>query len=155
MLYKGNDASRPTTPVNFIVGALLIKEMFDLTDDEVVEMIICDVRAQYDLHTTSYKEQPISDRTFSRFRERLYNYMQETGVDLMEEEMKSLAVVFADKLKIDGSIKRMDSLMVASRCKSMSRLEIAYTAVLNCAKLLAETGNELLLPEDMHQKRMM
>ena len=149
ILYKDNEASRPTTPANFTVGALLIKEMFDLSDDETVEMIICDVRAQYALHTTSYKEQPISDRSFSRFRERLYNYRQETGRDLLEEEMKALGDIFADKLKIDGSIKRMDSLMVASRCKAMSRLEIVYTAVLNCAKLLQETGNELLLPEDM------
>ncbi len=39
--------------------------------------------------------------------------------------------------------------MIAAHCKSMSRLEIIYTCVLNCVKLLKETGNELLIPEEM------
>ena len=149
VLYTDNEASRPTTPANYIVGALLIKEMFGLTDDETVEMLICDLRAQYALHSTSLEEQPISDRTFSRFRERLYNYEQETGKDILKDEMKSLADTFVKYLKINSSLKRMDSLMIAAHCKNMSRLEIIYTCVLNCVKLLKETGNELLIPEEM------
>ena len=149
VLYSDNEASRPGTSVKYVIGALLIKELFGLTDDEAVEMCICDIRAQYALHSTSLQEQPISDRTFSRFRERLYNYEQETGVDLLKEEMKSLADVFARYLKISGSTKRMDSLMIASHCKSMSRLEILYTCVFNCVKLLKRTGNELMIPKEM------
>ena len=63
--------------------------------------------------------------------------------------MKSLADTFAKYLNINSSLKRMDSLMIAAHCKSMSRLEIIYTCVLNCVKLLKETGNELLIPEEM------
>ena len=40
-------ASRPNTPVNVIVGALIIKELFDLSDDEVVENLMLDVHYQY------------------------------------------------------------------------------------------------------------
>lgn len=149
VLYADHEASRPTTPANYIVGALLIKEMFGLTDDETVEMLICDLRAQYALHSTSLAEQPISDRTFSRFRERLYNYEQETGEDILKDEMKSISETFCQYLNINGSLKRMDSLMIAAHCKSMSRLEIIYTCVSNCVKLLKETGNELLIPEEM------
>lgn len=39
VLYSEN-ASRPNTPVNIIVGALIIKELFDLSDDEVVENLL-------------------------------------------------------------------------------------------------------------------
>ena len=112
-------------------------------------MLICDLRAQYALHSTSLEEQPISDRTFSRFRERLYNYEQETGEDILKDEMKSISETFCRYLNINSSLKRMDSLMIAAHCKSMSRLEIIYTCVLNCVKLLKETGNELLIPEEM------
>ena len=150
VLYKDNEASRPTTPANYIVGALLIKEMFGLTDDETVEMLICDLRAQYALHSTSLEEQPISDRTFSRFRERLYNYEQETGEDILREEMQAMAETFSQYLNINGNIKRMDSLMIAAHCKNMSRLEIIYTCVSNCVKLLKETGNEELIPNEMN-----
>ena len=48
-------ASRPNTPVNVIVGALIIKELFDLSDDEVVENLMLDVHYQYALHTTRYE----------------------------------------------------------------------------------------------------
>ena len=84
VLYSCNSASRPNTPVNFTVGSLILKENNGLTDDELVESICCDVRYQYALHTTHLKEQPVSDRTFSRFRERLYNYEMETGRNLLE-----------------------------------------------------------------------
>lgn len=36
VLYS-DSASRPNTPVNVCVGALIIKELFALSDDEVVE----------------------------------------------------------------------------------------------------------------------
>ena len=148
-LYSDNPSSRPSTPVNYVIGALLIKELLGLTDEETVETVCCDVRAQYALHSTSLEEQPISDRTFSRFRERLYNYEMETGEDLLADEMKALAKVFADHLKLDNSLRRMDSLMVASHCKSMSRLEIIYTTVANCATLMQELGCEDRIPGDM------
>ncbi|MEG1359522.1 MAG: transposase, partial [Clostridia bacterium] len=55
-------------------GSLILKEMFDLTDDELLASILCDVRYQFALHPTSYTEQPFSKRTFSRFKERLYQF---------------------------------------------------------------------------------
>lgn len=149
VLYKDNPASRPATPASFVIGALLIKEILGLTDDEVVEMIQCDVRAQYALHTTSLEEQPISDRTLSRFRERLYNYEQETGIDLLKEEMKKLSDIFCNYLNINRKLKRMDSLMVSTHAKSMSRLELIYTTVSKCVSLLKSKNCEDLIPEEM------
>ena len=42
VLYSQN-ASRPNTPVNIIVGALIIKELFALSDDEIVENLMLDI----------------------------------------------------------------------------------------------------------------
>jgi len=134
VLYSDNDASRPNNPVNAMIGALILKEMFNLTDEELLESIICDPRFQYALHTTSFIEQPFSDRSFSRFRERLYLYTLETGIDLLHEEMESMAKVFVKYMDINPTVKRMDSLMVSSSCKKMSRLEILYTTVANMVK---------------------
>ena len=140
VLYSDNAASRPNNPVNAVIGSLILKEMFNLTDDELLASILCDVRFQYALNTTSYESQPFSDRTFSRFRERLYLYYQETGRDLLHEEMEAMADVFIKYLDINPSIKRMDSLMVSSSCKKMSRLEIIYTCVANMVKAVYRTG---------------
>ena len=43
VLYS-NSASRPNTPVNICIGALIIKELFSLSDDEVVESPMPDPR---------------------------------------------------------------------------------------------------------------
>ena len=39
VLYSNNNASRPNTPINFIIGSLMLKENNGLTDDELVESI--------------------------------------------------------------------------------------------------------------------
>lgn len=151
VLYDSDPASRPNTPVNFIIGALMLKENGNLNDDELIESICCDVRYQYALHSTHYKEQPVSDRTFSRFRERLYNYTLKTGEDLLSSEMEHLSDVYSKYMNLHSNIKRMDSLMVASRCKRMSRLEIIYTATANAIRLIERLGCcELLNGELMH-----
>lgn len=78
-------ASRPNTPVNVIVGTLILKEALNVTDDEIVEAMAFDIRYQYALHTTSFEEQPISDRTLSRFRARVLSYETAHDVDLIHE----------------------------------------------------------------------
>lgn len=151
VLYSTNSFSRPNTPVNVVVSALLLKEMCRLTDDELLASILFDTRFQYALHTTSFKEQPFSDRTLSRFREKLYRYELETGIDLIKEEMENLATYFVKFLKINPSIKRMDSVMVSSSCKKMSRLEIMYTCVGNLVnRLNADKRTDLIPPNLSH-----
>jgi hypothetical protein len=124
-------ASRPNTPVNVCVGALIIKELFNMTDDEMVEEIAFDVRFQYALHTTSFEEQPLSDKTLSRFRKRCYEYERSHGTDLIHDTITELSGEIAKLMKINGQIQRMDSLMVASNIKRLSRMELLYTCLSN------------------------
>jgi hypothetical protein len=145
VLYSENPASRPNTPVNVIVGAMMLKEMLELTDDEMVTGIVFDIRLQYALHTTSFAEQPLSDRTFSRFRSRLYEYEKETGRDIMKEEMLELSGKIAEFMEIKPHMKRMDSFMIASACKDMTRLEVVYSTTANLVKAVhGAYGEELL-----------
>ena len=148
VLYK-SDNGRPNTPVNVVIGSLILKELTGITDEELVDSIILDPRFQYALHLTSYDEIPYSDRTPSRFRERLYKYELETKVDLLKEEMERLGSEFATLLKIQGNLKRMDSLMVASSCKNMGRLELIYTCTSNLVKVLVEEDSGIIVPEHL------
>lgn len=159
VLYSENPATRTNTPVNVIIGAMILRELLGLTDDEMLGSLICDVRFQHALHTTSFDEQPLSDRSFSRFRNRCYIYEQEKGIDLIKEEVLSLSAVIAKTIKINPSMKRMDSLMIASNCKKMTRLDVLYTCLSNMAKAVHRTGEDILLAgmehyldEDDHNK---
>ncbi len=104
-----NKASRPNTPVNVCVGALIIKELFNMTDEEMVESLAFDIRFQYALHTTSFEEQPLSDKTLGRFRKRCYTYELTSGIDLVHETITGLSGEMAKLMKISGQIQRTDS----------------------------------------------
>ena len=138
-------ASRPNTPVNIIIGALVLKELFELTDDEMVETLMFDIRYRYALNTTSYEEQPLSDKTLSRFRARCYTYETATGIDLIHETINELSGEMAAIMNINHKLKRMDSFMVASNIKKLSRLELLYTCVSNLAMRLHEQDRDDLL----------
>lgn len=149
VLYS-DKASRPNTPVNVIIGALILKELFDLSDDEVVEDLLHDPRFQYALHTTSFEEQPISDKTLSRFRQRCYDYEQLHGVDLYKDCVLDLGKLTAKLMGIDGRIRRMDSLMVESNIRKLSRLELIYRCISKLVTYLHQNGCDGLLSDLEH-----
>ena len=90
----------------------------------------------------------MSDRTLGRFRERCSTYEKETGIDLLHDTIVSFSGEMAEMMKLDLSLRRMDSLMVASNIKRMSRLELLYTCVANLVKEAAARKEEL--PQELH-----
>lgn len=143
VLYSDKDETRPNTPINIIIGSLILKEYMGLDDEEVLESLMFDARFQYALHTTSFKEQPLSDRTLSRFRERCLAHETETGEDLIKDCIRSLKAEISATMGVDGSLKRMDSLMVASNIKRLSRLELLYVCTANLVKLLNKNNDDI------------
>lgn len=123
-------ASRPNTPVNVVVGALAVKEPCGHADDELVEALMFDVRLQYALHTTSFEEQPLSDKTLSRFRRR-HGLGRETGEDLWRDCVKGLAEKTAEIMGIDGRVRGTGSVTVESNIRTPGRSEIACECLAN------------------------
>lgn len=147
VLYS-DKASRPNTPVNVIVGALILKEALGDTDNELVEALMFDVRYQYALHTTSFEEQPLSDRTLSRFRARVLAYETEHDVDLIHECVVKMAKEIAEFMNISPNMQRVDSIMIAANIKNLSLLELFYTCVANLAKIMNQRN--VSLPAKQH-----
>lgn len=141
-------ASRPNTPVNVIVGALIIKELFDYSDDEMVENLMLDFRIQYALHTTSFEEQPLSDKTLSRFRKRCYEYETLYNKDLYHDCVKDLSSSIAKLMGISGKVRRMDSMMIESNIRKLSRMELIYTCISKLALYIHNTSDSVL-PDDL------
>lgn len=76
---------------------MVLEELMGLMDEEFMDSLLFDIRFQYALHTTSFKEQPVSDRTFSRFRRRCLTYETETGIDRIHDTVKELSGKMAGK----------------------------------------------------------
>jgi len=136
VLYSNNPASRPNNPANVYFGLLILRELFNQSDEEALNSLMFDLRYQYALHTTSFKEQPVSKNSLTNFRAAVYSYNQEHGIDLIQEEIESHAQQFSKLLKIEGKTIRMDSLMVSSSCRKLSRLEIIYSTVKRLIKVI-------------------
>lgn len=149
VLYS-DKASRPNAPVNVIVGALIIKELFDYSDDEMVENLMLDLHLQYALHTTSFEEQPLSDKSLSRFRKRCYDYEKLYNVDLYHDCVTDLSSKIAKLMNINGHIRRMDSLMIESNIRKLSRMELLYTCIAKLVTYLNEKQPDSVPLEFMH-----
>jgi len=144
VLYSDNKASRPNNPVNVYFGLLILREIFNQSDEEALNSLMFDIRYQHALHTTSFQEQPVSKNSLTNFRAAVYRYNQERGVDLIQQEIEAQAKSFSKLLKIEGKTIRMDSLMVSSSCRKLSRLEIIYSTV---ARLIKVIDKNTTLPE--------
>jgi len=144
VLYSANPASRPNNPVNVYFGLLILREIFNQSDEEALHSLLFDIRYQHALHTTSFQEQPISKNSLTNFRAAVYQYNQEHGCDLIQEEIESHAEQFSKLLNIDGKTVRMDSLMISSSCRKLSRLEMIYSTV---ARLIKVIDKNTTLPE--------
>lgn len=149
VLYS-DKASRPNAPVNVTVGALIIKELFDYSDDEMVENLMLDLHLQYALHTTSFEEQPLSDKSLSRFRKRCYDYEKLYNVDLYHDCVKDLSSKIAKLMNINGRVRRMDSMMIESNIRKLSRMELLYTCIAKLVTYLNENQPDILPKEFMH-----
>lgn len=147
VLYS-DKASRPNTPVNVIIGALIIKELFDYSDDEIVENLMLDLHLQYALLTTSFEEQPLSDKTLSRFRKRCYDYETLHGIDLYHDCVKDLSSKIAKLMNLNGRIRRMDSMMIESNIRFLSRMELIYTCISKLVMYLSK-NKQVVVPESL------
>ena len=67
VLYS-DKGSRPHTPINVIFGSEIIKMLFDYSDDEMADNLMLDPCFQLALHTTSFEEQPLGDKSLSKLR---------------------------------------------------------------------------------------
>ena len=129
VLFSERTQCRSNTPINVCIGALIIKEMFQISDDEVIENLMLDPRYQYALHTTSFAEQPLSDKSLSRFRKRCYEYERLHGIDLIHECVTGLSAQIAKVMGITPKLRRMDSMMIEANIRKLSRTELLYTCV--------------------------
>ena len=123
--------SRPNKPINFLVSLLLLKEVNQLTDEELLESLAFDFRFHYALGIQDIERERVCINTLTHFRKRLVEHEISTGENLLQKEVESLSKQLADCVQLDRSMARMDSMMVSSSCKLLTRLELVFTVIQN------------------------
>lgn len=133
--------SRPNIEIRRYVSALVLKRMYVLSDENLLEFLRCGaLNFQYALHTTQEEKQPLSESSLRRFRRKVEAYNKEHHCDLIKEEFQRISQNMAMDMGLlhcdpnNGEepaapvIIRMDSMEIEAHAKAMTRIEILYTA---------------------------
>ena len=126
VLYSA-EPSRGNTPVNVLLGAIILKLMKGIpNDDDLREKICFDMEFRYALCCETTGKAPVSDNRFTRFRQACITHYINTGEDLIYKTFISLKEQFAKLMEIDTSLFSIDSTMIDTWAKDMNRLGILY-----------------------------
>ena len=135
---------RPNTPVNWILGALMLKGIKQIpTDDDTREKFCYDMEFRYAIVCENYAGAPFSDNVFTDFRKRCMLHYLKTGVDLIHGTFEALREPLQKLMEIDPSLMRIDSTMVEASICEMNRLTLLYIS--NALMLEAITGLKIHL----------
>ncbi|MFZ3588651.1 transposase [Bacillus sp. DJP31] len=143
VLYS-EEFSRPNKPVNMLVSLLILKELHGLTDEQLIESLYFDYRYHYALGIENFEKERICINTLTNFRKRLVEHEVETKEDLLKIEENELSNRLAELIQLDRSMARMDSFMLSSSCKKLTRLELVYRVVQQMVQALNKLNPELV-----------
>jgi hypothetical protein len=110
---EGN--GRPNSPVQVVIAVLILKEMFNLTDDDALDQLEFNLQWQHALQLTP-EEAHLCQKTLHNFREKL---MRDDGARLAFER------ITADIIKVLGirvNRQRLDSTHIVSNFALLTRL---------------------------------
>ncbi len=149
MLYS-DQASRPNTPVNIMVSALILKEHKGISYDELMECVMFDLRFKTALGLSHIDHMPFSRTTLFNFQKRVLDHELKTGVNLFEQVFDSLSAKQIGQLSLKTNIQRTDSTLISSNIRKYSRVQLLIEVLIRLNRILEESDvqrmGELLEP---------
>jgi hypothetical protein len=137
VLYS-NEASRPNVPINVLVGLETLKSGFGWSDEEMYDHFCYDVQVRYALGYRDLSAGHFELRTVYNFRQRVTEHMQETGVNLIEKAFEQVTDDQIAAFELKTQNVRMDSTLVASNIREMSRLQLLVEVLQRVHRMLGE-----------------
>jgi hypothetical protein len=137
VLYS-DQPSRPNTAVNVLVGAEILKAGFGWSDEELYDEVQFNLQVRYALGLRDASVNPFELRTLYNFRQRLSRHMQESGENLLEQVFVQVTEEELASLELKTGHQRMDSVLMSSNIRQMSRLHLLVEVVQRVWRMLAE-----------------
>ena len=130
--------SRPNTPVNLLVGFETLKSGFGLSDERLYEHFLFDLKFRYALGLHDFDEGHFELRTIYNFRKALVDYEAEHGINLIKEATEKVTDEQIERFELKTGLQRMDSTMVQSNIRRMSRLQLLVEIIRRLSRILSE-----------------
>jgi hypothetical protein len=136
VLFSDKD-SRPNIPVNVLVGLEALKAGFGWSDAELEEQMSFSLLTRYALGYRDLSEGHFELRTVYNFRRRLAQYMQATGINLLEVAFEGITDEQISALQLKTGKLRMDTVQIASNIRQMSRLQLLVEVLQRVWRMLS------------------
>ncbi|HUI89732.1 MAG TPA: transposase [Anaerolineales bacterium] len=128
--------SRPNVPVNVLVGLEYLKAGFGWSDEEMYDAFLYDLQVRYALGYDEFGRGYFDLRTLYYFRERLSRYMQEQGVNLLDQAFEQVTDQQIAAFQLKAGLQRMDSTQVGSNIREMGRLQLLVEVLQRVHRML-------------------
>ena len=116
------EASRPNSPINVLMGAEILKSGFGWSDEELYDEVCFNLQVRHALGLRELNAEVFVPRTLYYFRQRVREYAEETGVNLIEKVFEQVTDSQLEAVKIATGWQRMDSTQILSNLANTSRL---------------------------------
>jgi hypothetical protein len=135
-----SDEGAPNFPVRILVSLELIKHMYELSDEELLEDYDFNYLTNYAVGNRRLGAKPMAERTLYYFRERLYLYTMGNpeSEDMIFGQFKELTEGFIKESGISVEDQRKDTTMFMSNIKKGGRISLAYDVLVKGARKIPE-----------------
>jgi len=130
--------SRPNAPINELVSLEFLKVGNDWTDEEVYHHYLFDLQTRHALGLDQIGEAHFELRTAYNFRQRLSQYMQEEGINLLDKAFEQVTDEQIAAFGVKTGKQRMDSTLLASNIRHMGRLQLLVEVLQRTQRMLNE-----------------
>jgi len=128
---------RPTKELITVMGAVVLQQIFDLTDERTVDEVAFNQQWHYALDSYNSDDQMMAERTLWGMR----HLMLETGID--QEIFKRVTDHLADAFKVDTRFQRLDSVHIHSNMACLGRVRLMTRTIAKFLKNLRRQYREV------------
>ena len=136
-LYAENNG-RPNAPICQLVAMEILKEMKNVSDEDLFEAVETDLRMMRALGINSLEEKAPAPRTLYYFRKAVQDYEERTGRSLLREEFEHITAALIALGEVNTTSQRMDSFHIDSNIKCLSRAKIFHKVIQNMVNILPD-----------------
>ena len=141
-LYKDARASRPNTPVNVLVGAMILQHMNDWTFDELLDRVDFDLKVRVALGLWSLDQESFCRATLFNFQKRLNDHAARTGQDKFQPVFDKFTEEDRKRFGLNSTIQRCDSTQMGTNIRDYTRIELLVEVVLRMWRVLEKPRQE-------------
>ena len=135
-------ASRPNTPVNYLVAALILRTLKGWTFAELFRDLDFNILTRMALGIYDLEMVPFSEVTIFNFQNRLLTHFNDSGENLFETVFDQLTDYQLKTYKVKTGIQRTDSFQLMSNIAKYSRLRLIIEVLRRLCRTLSEEDKD-------------